>query len=198
MFEPLFKYIEDYSSLILSDEDKHLIQETFKLKKLRKKQYYLQEGDVSKYIGFLIKGAMRMYSVDQKGHEHIVRFGVENWWMGDYESFNMLTPTKYNVDAVEDSELLMISNPQIQHLTDQIPAVAEMIKMLDRRANIATQNRIHAAISLTAEERYQHLQDAYPAFIQRFPQNMIASYLGISPETLSRIRKHSMMSKKVM
>jgi CRP-like cAMP-binding protein len=175
-----------------------LIQENFKLKKLRKKQYYLQEGDVSKYIGFLIKGAMRMYSVDQKGHEHIVRFGVENWWMGDYESFNMLTPTKYNVDAVEDSELLMISNPQIQHLTDQIPAVAEMIKMLDRRANIATQNRIHAAISLTAEERYQHLQDAYPAFIQRFPQNMIASYLGISPETLSRIRKHSMMSKKVM
>jgi len=198
MFEPLFKYIEDYSSLTLSDEDKHLIQENFKLKKLRKKQYYLQEGDVSKYIGFLIKGAMRMYSVDQKGHEHIVRFGVENWWMGDYESFNMLTPTKYNVDAVEDSELLMTSNPQILHLTDKIPAVAEMIKMLDRRANIATQNRIHAAISLTAEERYQHLQDAYPAFIQRFPQNMIASYLGISPETLSRIRKHSIMSKKVM
>ncbi|MFD1258075.1 Crp/Fnr family transcriptional regulator [Mucilaginibacter terrae] len=147
-------------------------------------------------MGFLIKGAMRIYSVDQKGHEHIVRFGIENWWMGDYESFNLLTPTKYNVDAVEDSDLLTITNSQMQELIDKIPAVAEMIKLLDSRANIATQNRIHAAISLTAEERYQHLQDAYPAFIQRFPQSMIASYLGISPETLSRIRKHSIMSKK--
>ena len=197
MFESLFKYIEDYSSLTLANEDKELIRETFKLKKLRKKQYYAQEGDVTKYVGFLIKGAMRMYSVDAKGHEHIVRFGVENWWMGDYESFNMLTPTKYNIDAVEDSELLIITYSQMHELISKIPAVAEMIKMLDRRANIATQNRIHAAISLTAEERYQHLQDTYPYFTQRFPQNMIASYLGISPETLSRIRKHSIMSKKI-
>ena len=196
MFEPLFKYIEEYSSLTLSDKDKHLMQETFKYKKLRKKQYYLQEGDVSKYIGFLIKGAMRMYSVDQKGHEHIVRFGVENWWMGDYESNNLNTPSKFYIDAVEDSELLTITNAQIQELITNIPAFDEMIRMLDRRANIATQNRIHAAISLTAEERYQHLQNAYPAFIQRFPQGMVASYLGISPETLSRIRKHSIMSKK--
>jgi len=196
MFEPLFKYIEEYSSLTLSDKDKHLMQETFKYKKLRKKQYYLQEGDVSKYISFLIKGAMRMYSVDQKGHEHIVRFGVENWWMGDYESNNLNTPSKFYIDAVEDSELLTVTNAQIQELITNIPAFDEMIRMLDRRANIATQNRIHAAISLTAEERYQHLQNAYPAFIQRFPQGMVASYLGISPETLSRIRKHSIMSKK--
>lgn len=198
MFNPLYRYIEDYSSLTLSDEEKNLIQDTFKLKRLRKKQYYLQEGDVSKYIGFLIKGAMRMYSVDHKGHEHIVRFGVENWWMGDYESFNMLTPTRFNVDAVEDSELLIVSNMQMQELIAKIPAVAEMVKVLDRRSNIATQNRIHAAISLTAEERYQHLQDTYPGFIQRFPQNMIASYLGISPETLSRIRKHSITGKKAI
>lgn len=198
MFNPLYRYIEDYSSLTLSDEEKNLIQDTFKLKRLRKKHYYLQEGDVSKYIGFLIKGAMRMYSVDHKGHEHIVRFGVENWWMGDYESFNMLTPTRFNVDAVEDSELLIVSNMQMQELIAKIPAVAETVKVLDRRSNIATQNRIHAAISLTAEERYQHLQDTYPGFIQRFPQNMIASYLGISPETLSRIRKHSIIGKKAI
>jgi CRP-like cAMP-binding protein len=196
MFEPLYLYIEDYSSLTLTDEDKKLIRETFKLKRVRKKQYYLQEGDVSKYIGFLIKGAMRMYSVDTKGHEHIVRFGLENWWMGDYESFNMLTPSKYNIDAVEDSELLIITYPQMQELIANVTPVAQMVKQLDRRANIATQNRIHAAISLTAEERYQHLQETYPAFNQRFPQNMIASYLGISPETLSRIRKHSIAGKK--
>ncbi|WP_345950155.1 Crp/Fnr family transcriptional regulator [Mucilaginibacter sp. PAMB04274] len=197
MFEPLFQYIENYSSMTLTKEDQQLIQDAFKHKRLRKKQYYLQEGDISKYIGFVIKGALRMYSVDQKGHEHIVRFGVENWWMGDYESFNMLTPTKFNIDAVEDSDLLLVTNPQIQELQAKVPAVAAMVRMLDQRSNIATQNRIHAAISLTAEERYQHLQDTYPGFLQRFPQNMIASYLGISPETLSRIRKHSIVNKKV-
>lgn len=198
MFEPLYHYIENYSSLTLTQPERELIAETFKFKKLRKKQYYLQEGDTSKYIGFLIKGAMRMYSVDQKGHEHIVRFGVENWWMGDYESFNMHTPSRYNIDAVEDSELLIITNPQMQELINKIPAVDAMIKLLDRRSNIAVQNRVHAAISLTAEERYQHLQDNYPAFTQRFPQNMIASYLGISPETLSRIRKHTILSRKAV
>jgi CRP-like cAMP-binding protein len=196
MLNPLYRYIEDYSSLMLTDEEKLLIQETFKVKRLRKKQYYLQEGDVSKYIGFITKGAMRMYSVDQKGHEHILGFGLENWWMGDYESFSMLTPSRYNIDAVEDSELLLITNTQMQELLDKVPAMAEMVKLLDRRRNIATQNRIHAAISLTAEERYRDLQETYPAFTQRFPQNMIASYLGISPETLSRIRKHSISSRK--
>ncbi|CAM3710690.1 Crp/Fnr family transcriptional regulator [Mucilaginibacter galii] len=198
MFEPLYLYIENYSSLTLTQPEKELISHTFKLKRLRKKQYYLQEGDISKYIGFLIKGAMRMYSVDHKGHEHIIRFGVENWWMGDYESYNMNTPSRYNIDAVEDSELLAISGHQMQELMAKIPAVNAMIKLLDRRSNIAVQNRVHAAISLTAEERYQNLQETYPAFLQRFPQNMIASYLGISPETLSRIRKHSMMSKKAI
>jgi CRP-like cAMP-binding protein len=198
MFEPLYLYIENYSSLTLTPAEKELISHTFKLKRLRKKQYYLQEGDVSKYVGFLIKGAMRMYSVDHKGHEHIIRFGVENWWMGDYESYNLHTPSRYNIDAVEDSELLTISGNQMQELVAEVPAVDAMIKLLDQRSNIAGQNRVHTAISLTAEERYQHLQETYPAFIQRFPQNMIASYLGISPETLSRIRKHTILSRKVV
>lgn len=196
MFEPLYKYIENYSSLTLSDDEKQLIHDAFKHKRLRKKQYYLQEGDVSKNIGFVVKGALRMYSVDSKGHEHIVRFSLENWWVGDYESYMMLTPSKFNIDAVEDAELLMVSNPQSQELQAQIPAFAGMIRELDKRANIATQNRVHAAISLTAEERFQHLQETYPGFLQRFPQNMIASYLGISPETLSRIRKNSIVSGK--
>lgn len=196
MYEALYHYIENYSSLQLNDDEKALIRDSFKHKCLRKKQYYLQEGDVNKYIGFVIKGAFRMYSVDGKGHEHIVRFSLENWWVGDYESYTLQIPSKYNVDAVEDAELLIISNTQSEELQSKVPAFAGMIRELDKRANIATQNRVHAAISLTAEERYQHLQETYPGFLQRFPQNMIASYLGISPETLSRIRKSSVVSKK--
>jgi len=197
MFEPLYNYIENYSSLTLTNDEKKLIHDAFKHKRLRKRQYYLQEGDINKHIGFVIKGALRMYSVDSKGHEYILRFSLENWWVGDYESYMMLTPTRFNIEAVEDSELLMITNAQMQELQAKIPAVAEMVKELDKRASIATQNRVHAAISLTAEERYQNLQETYPGFLQRFPQNMIASYLGISPETLSRIRRNSMMSRKV-
>ncbi|MDT3403569.1 Crp/Fnr family transcriptional regulator [Mucilaginibacter terrae] len=196
MYEALYHYIENYSSLTLNNDDRALIRDSFKHKRLRKKQYYLQEGDVNKYIGFVIKGALRMYSVDSKGHEHIVRFSLENWWVGDYESYMMLTPSKFNIDAVEDAELLMISNTQSEELQGKVPAFAGMIRELDKRANIATQNRVHAAISLTAEERYQQLQETYPGFLQRFPQNMIASYLGISPETLSRIRKSSVVGKK--
>jgi CRP-like cAMP-binding protein len=192
MFEPLYHYIEDYSSLTLTDKEKELIKDAYKLKRLRKRQYFLQEGDICKYTGFIIKGAMRMFSVDHKGHEHIVRFGMENWWIGDYESFMMLTPSKYNIEALEDMELLIITSAHQQELSLKVPAVGEMMRTLDRRSNIATQNRVHAAISLTAEERYQNLTDTYPAFIQRFPQSMIASYLGISPETLSRVRKQAL------
>ncbi|WP_295769685.1 Crp/Fnr family transcriptional regulator [uncultured Mucilaginibacter sp.] len=191
MFDALFNYIENYAKSNLSADDKKLIEQTFKLRKLRKRQYYLQAGDINKQIGFVLKGAFRMYSVDDRGHEHIVRFSLENWWVADYESYMLQTPSKYNIDAVEDAEILIISNTQREELQTQIPAFADMIKELDKRANIATQNRVHAAISLTAEERFNNLQNTYPYFLQRFPQSMIASYLGISPETLSRIRKAS-------
>jgi CRP-like cAMP-binding protein len=189
MIDQLFSYIEKQSSLKLSEDDRKRIEDNFKFKKLRKRQYFLQEGDICRYMGFIIKGAMRMYSVDQKGHEHILRFSMEDWWVGDYESYTLLVPSRFNIDALEDTELLLISNEQIQGLTAVVPAIAKMIKVMDQRAAIATQKRMHAAISLTAEERYDELYASYPQLLQRFPQGMIASYLGISPETLSRIRK---------
>ena len=189
MFDRLRKYVVEYSSQDITEEEFSLIKQAFKLKKIRKHQYYLQEGDVCKYIAFVASGAMRQYSVDSNGHEHIIRFGIENWWMGDYESLKMLTPSKYNIDAVEDSELLLITNGGMQELKTKIPAIARMMEILDERSFIANQRRVHAAISYSAEERYTELLNTYPVFFQRFPQSMIASYLGITPETLSRIRK---------
>lgn len=190
MIETLFQYFENKSGLQLSDDEKSLIEAKFKVKKLRKKQYLQQEGDVVKYMCFVIKGAARMFSVDEKGHEHILRFGIEGWWLGDYESYMLQTPTKYHVEMVEDAELLMVSKENIQQLIATVPAVAETIKAIDKQNFIATQNRIHAAISLTAEDRFETLTKTYPDFLQRFPQGMIASYLGISPETLSRLKKN--------
>lgn len=189
MTEPLLLYFEQKSGLSLTEEEKRRIRSGFKLKKLRRKQYLQQEGDICTQMGFVIKGSARMFSVDEKGHEHILRFGMEGWWLGDYESYILEAPTKFHVEMLEDTELLVISKAQMTELIATIPAVAETIRVIDKRNFITAQHRVHAAISQTAEERYESLIKNNPDFLQRFPQNMIASYLGITPESLSRIRK---------
>ncbi|GAB3168226.1 Crp/Fnr family transcriptional regulator [Telluribacter humicola] len=190
--QALRTYIEHYTSSPLSDADFELISRAFTPKKLRRKQYLLQEGEVCKYFAFVLKGALRQYSVDDKGVEHIVHFAVENWWIGDRESFVMLTPSRYNIDVLEEAEMLLITNAQLQELISTVPAIAQMVRELDQRNFIATQKRLHASIGYTAEERYAELKQVHPEFLQRFPQHMLASYLGISPETLSRVRHKSL------
>ena len=188
MYESLFRYIEDRSGLKLTDDEKALIESKFRPKTLRRRQYFLQEGEVSKNIAFVVKGSARMFSIDDKGHEHIVRFALENWWLADHESVNMLTPSRYHIEVLEETELLVISAANASELREQIKAFDLTVKAMDRQLAIATQKRIHSSLTMTAEERYDDLATNYPQFLQRFPQNMIASYLGISPETLSRIR----------
>jgi len=189
MHELLIKYINSYSTTQLSDSEMELIKNAFVPKKIRRRQYFLQEGQVCKYGAFIVKGAMRQYSVDDKGVEHVVHLLIENWWAGDRESFVMLTPSVYNIDAWEDTEALLITKADVQNLLNQIPAMVEMVRKLDEKNFIATQRRLNASISFSAEERYSAFESNYPEFLQRFPQHIIASYLGITKETLSRIRK---------
>lgn len=191
MYELLFKYISSYATSPLSGEDADLIKSVFIPKKLRKKQYLLQEGEVCKYMAFIVKGAMRQYSIDDKGVEHIVHLSIENWWAGDRESYIMLTPSDYNIDAWEDCEVLLITRADM-NLLNHIPAMSELTRKLDERHSIANQRRLNASISLPAEKRYADFANRYPALLQRFPQHIIASYLGITKETLSRIRRQAM------
>jgi CRP-like cAMP-binding protein len=192
MHDALFAYIEAKSAQKITDEEHELIRSKFQTKRLRNRQYFLQGGDVCKYLGFIVKGSARMFSVDDKGHVHIIRFGLESWWLSDAESFTSLMPSRYNIEMLEDSDLLVISVADAYELRDKSRVFDLTIKAMDQQASVAMQKRIHAAISMTAEERYEDLINTYPQFLQRFPQNMIASYLGLSPETLSRIRKNSM------
>ncbi|MET3126688.1 CRP-like cAMP-binding protein [Arcicella rosea] len=192
MHKNLLTYINQYSNLPLTSEEEALIEATFQPKKLRKKQYFLQEGDVCKYVGFIVKGAMRQYSVDEKGVEHIVHLYIENYWAGDRESSIMLTPSNYNIDAWEDTEMLIITRAEMMDLMEKIPALVKMIRLMDERNAIANQRRLSSTISNTAEKRYEEFADNHPQFIQRFPQHIIASFLGITKETLSRIRKQAM------
>ena len=190
MVETLFKYFEHKSGLTLTDDQKEQIEASFRVKKMRKKQYLQQEGDICRYMSFIVKGSARMFSIDEKGHDHIIRLAIEGWWLGDYESYMLQTPSKFNVEILEDSELLIVSKEAVQQLVETVPPVAEAIKAIDKQSIIATQQRIYSAISLSAEERFEGLVKTYPDFLQRFPQGMIASYLGIAPETLSRLKKN--------
>ena len=192
MHKNLLDYINRHTTSPLTKEEEALIVATFQPKKLRKKQYFLQEGNVCKYGGFIVKGAMRQYSVDDKGVEHIVQLFIENWWASDRESAIMLTPSKYNIEAWEDTELLVITRAEMLDLVEKIPAIAQMTRIMDERSFIASQRRINSTISNTAEQRYAEFAANHPQFIQRFPQHHIASFLGITKETLSRIRKQSM------
>jgi CRP-like cAMP-binding protein len=192
MHESLLQYIQNYSSLPLSQAEIETIKNSFIPKKLRKKQYFLQEGEVCKYFAFIVQGAMRQYSLDNKGVEHIVHLSIENWWVGDRESYIMLTPSAYNIDAWEETELLTITRSEQLNLLEKIPSITSMIRHMDERNAIATQRRLNSSISNTADKRYEDFVNYHPEFIQRFPQHLIASFLGITKETLSRIRKQAL------
>lgn len=192
MFEQLFRYINNYASTPLSEIELELIKDTFIPKKLKRRQFFLQEGDLCKYFAFIVNGAMRQYLIDDKGKEHIVHLGIENWWVGDRESWVMLTPSIYYIDAWEDTELLLITRADTLKLVKQLPAFDEMVRGMDERNNISTQRRITSSISLTAEKRYVDFTNSHPDFLQRFPQHIIASYIGITKDTLSRVRKQAL------
>lgn len=187
MHDRLIEYINQYALFPLNDHEVDTIKRVFVTKKLRKRQYFLQSGEVCKYYGFVVKGAMRQYSVDEKGSEHIVQLSIENWWAGDRESFTRLTPSLYYIDAWEETDLLLLTQTDLIVL-DKIPAFLEMKAKMDENHHFAMQKRVNASISLSAEQRYEALAQMYPEFVKRFPQHIIASYLGITKETLSRVR----------
>lgn len=187
--ESLFNYINRYIATPISETEFENIGSHFVYKKIRKKQYFLVQGEVCKYFCFIVKGAMRKYYVDDKGKECIVNLYIENWWAGDRESFVMLTPSIYNIDAWEDCEVLLITKEIMLKLVCESNAFKEMMLKMDEKNNIATQKRITSSISFCAEKRYEDFIMNHPEFVKRFPQHIIASYLGVTKDTLSRIRK---------
>lgn len=189
MFDSLSTYLVEKGSL--TNDELKLVEEVTVQKRIRKRQYLLQEGDVSNYISFVVKGCLRLYLVSKDGQEHIMRFSVENWWVSDYDSFHSGLPSKYNIDALEDSELLMITKKNYDLLTETIPNFKRLIDKLSAKNYEAHQNRILSNISETAEEKYQNFIKTYPAIFDRVPLHMVASFLGLSRETLSRVRQQN-------
>lgn len=193
MFEVLFQNLDE--KIQLTAEEKELAKTFFTPKKLRKRQYILQEGDVCKYVIFVEKGMLRSYTIDEKGTEHIVQFAFEGWWISDQYSFLTGEPSVYTIDALEDSELLLLTKQTEEELLHKIPKFERYFRLLLHNHVIAIQRRLIGSLSQTAEERYHQLIRVCSTIPQRVPQHMMASYLGITPETLSRIRKQVASSK---
>lgn len=191
MYEQLRKSIHKYVSL--SDDEWELCKNNFRPKRMQKRQFLLQEGDICQQIAFIEKGALFSYSVDQSGNQHVMQFGFEGWWIADLHSFFTDTPSTLNIEILEDAELLLIDRKNHDQLMQEIPGYERYQRIIIQNAYVALQQRVENALGRTAEEKYTRLIKQQPEFINRVPLHLVASYLGMSPETLSRVR--SQMSK---
>jgi CRP-like cAMP-binding protein len=193
MYEALIKNLTRFISL--SEEEAQAACALFSYRKFRKHQFILQEGDVAYHETFILKGLTRTYEIDAKGGEHIVQFGIEDWWVGDLYSFLSGQPTKYNIDCIEDTEVLQITREQQEILFQKVPKLERHFRIMIQNAYVASVTRIAGTLAKSAMERYRDFIEAYPHIEQRVPNHQIASYLGITPQSLSRIRAQSVAAR---
>lgn len=187
MYQFFFKQFNE--KVPLSSEEEIFICRYLSPKKLRRKQYLLQEGDVCRHMAFVEKGLLKSYSIDEKGTESIIQFALEGWTISDLYSFLTGEPATYAIEAIEDVELVLISKNAHEELLKKMPKYETYFRSQITNAYIALQKRLSSTMGLPLEERYKMFLTNYPQIAQRVPQHMIASYLGLTPETLSRVRR---------
>lgn len=184
--EPLLGYFDRL--LPLNKEEKELVTQKFRPRLYRKKQYVLQEGDVCMQMNFVVRGCLRMYKIDDKGVTHIVQFAAENNWITDLGSFYTENPSELTIDALEDTMVLRIGHDDLIAIYTKAGKFHRIFRVLIENSYVSLQKRLLQTISSTAEDRYQYFIDTYPHLVNRLPQTQIASFLGITPEFLSRLR----------
>jgi CRP-like cAMP-binding protein len=187
MFDLFRKHIEKRTHL--SDAEFKIVKTYFVPKKFRKKQFLLHEGDVCRHIGFVNSGCLREYTIDNKGTEHIIQFAIEDWWVSDLNSFLSGESAEFNIEALQDSEILLLEKSARDNLLNECPKMERFFRILIESNHVANHKRIANSLSSSAEERYLKFIKTYPELFEQIPQNQIASYLGITPQSLSRIRK---------
>lgn len=174
----------------ISNDEFEEIKIFFQPKILKRRQFLLRKGEICRYSAFVEKGCLRSYTIDNMGEEHILQFAIENWWIGDQHSFLTGEPSSYFIDALEDSEVLLINKQNYEDFIKYSPKIESFFVQLTQNNRAALEKRISSFLSMTAEEKYICMLDTYPNIVQRVPQKHVASYLGITPESLSRIRGH--------
>jgi CRP-like cAMP-binding protein len=187
MSKEIIAYIERYIQLEQWEKDHFL--SLLKPRKFLKRQFLVQAGDECKFETYVVRGCLKAYFVDPDGASHIFQFAVDDWWISDMESLINGTPATLNIDAVEDTDVLQIDKRDLQELFIKVPKFNALYRMMLMKAFIAHQRRIIDNLCKPAKDRYLDFVKRYRNIEQRVPQHQIASYLGMTPEFLSQIRR---------
>jgi len=189
-YELLLQSISKHVSL--NSNEAAILEASLKEKKLKKKYFLFKEGDNPRHIAFVNSGCLRSYSIDENGAEHILQFAPAGWWIADMKSVLYHQPATLNVDAIEDSEIILIRQSDLDDLYKAIPVLERYFRILSERSLATFQQRLIDSLSLTASERYRNFCERYPSLIQTLPQKYVASYIGITPEFLSKMLSQPM------
>lgn len=187
MLESLIKHFQKYVEIDAKDELK--IADFFQLKNFSKKENLIHINTKCKFHFFVVKGCLRMFFIDEKGNEQTIQFAIENWWITDYLAFDLQTNTEFTIQAVEPSEVLQIDYQNQEKLLRKFPQLERYFRLIYQRAYAASQLRTKYFYDFSREEFYSHFNDNFPEFTKRIPQHLLASYLNMTPEYLSEIKK---------
>ncbi len=173
----------------LSDNEMEAFCNLFQSKKIKKKDFLLREGEICEFEGFVSKGLFRLYHIDPNGFEQVLYFAMENWWVTDIDSFTNERPSQLFIEALEDSEVLLISKKEKEFAYEHLPKIEKLFRVMTQKTHVSLQRRMIDNLSKTADQRYQDFIDKYPALYNRLTNLQIAAYLGVSHEFLSKIRR---------
>lgn len=187
MIEPLITHIRKFCPI--EPEQQRLLEPFFEYRSYRKKQLLLQEGHRCDEKFFLLKGCVHLYFLRQNGTEQTVDFALEHWWISDFMAFQNNAAAQFSIRAIEATEVLSITADKQRKLLNEIPELNAYFHFVFQKAYAASQMRLRFLYEFSKEELYRHFHQQYPAFIQRIPQYLLASFLGFTPEYLSEIRK---------
>ena len=172
----------------LNAQEKAYVTEAFQRRLYRKKQYILQEGDVCHVLNFVVSGCLRMYTINEKGIQHIVHFASENEWISNLMSLYKETPSEFSIDALENTTVLQIKREDLFQLYGYSPKFNRIFRVLIEEAYAQLQQRFLLSISASAQEKYRYFTKAYPHLLQRLPQTQLAAFLGITPVSLRNVK----------
>lgn len=182
----IFQNILNHISLSESDSAYFLTH--LKERKLKKKQFFIQENQISDSVAFVISGCLRSYTIDHNGFEHILQFAPPGWWITDMFSFISQKPGNIYIDAIYESEVYLLSRESQLEIFDKIPSFEKYFRIITENSLVASRKRVMDSLSLSASERYSDFCQRYPSLIECLPQKQIAAYIGVTPEFLSKMR----------
>lgn len=187
MYKDIIQHVRKF--IDLSESEVVVFNKYFETQQFKKKEFIIQEGRVCKQLYFVEKGCLRMYFINKKGVKQITQFALEGWWISDYQSFMNNTPSEYYIQPIEESIIVSINKQNLDKLLFELPQLEKYYRIIMQKALASAQHRSKLLYELSKEEFFFHFSTSFPEFMLRVPQYMIASYLGLTPEYLSELRK---------